>query len=166
MLEAPLPFNTSARAAIILCAAFILGGCACNDAKWNAAPVQESLSSTIEGRWEGTWTSTGDGNTGGLECIVTRTGDDTYTANYHATYWNNLHFAYSLPLHADQREGVTYFEGDANLGWLASLIEGGDYHYEGYADGVTFHCEYRTGFDFGRFDMHRVIVTTQPTTQP
>ena len=130
----------------------LLVGCSSYEAKWKAAADRPVSADSIEGPWEGTWASDADGHAGGLRCVLTRTGPDTYQADYHATYWKVFGFGYSMPLRADQWEGQqVVFEGAADLGWLA----GGDYHYEGQADPAEFFCEYRSKYDFGTFRMKR-----------
>jgi hypothetical protein len=130
----------------------LLVGCSSYETQWNAAAERPVQAESIEGRWEGTWSSGADGHTGGLRCVITRTGPDTYQADYRATYWKIFSFGYSMPLHVDQQEGQQVnFEGTADLGWLA----GGEYHYEGRADPAEFLCEYRSKFDFGMFRMKR-----------
>src|SRR3954453_2864918 len=137
---------------VVLTGLSLLVGCSSYEAKWKEAGERPVPADSIEGRWEGTWTSDAAGHTGGLQCIVTRPGPDTYQADYHATYWKIFRFGYSMPLAVDEREGRQFvFEGGATLGWLA----GGDYRYEGQADPDQFVCEYRSKYDFGTFRMGR-----------
>lgn len=131
----------------------LLLGCSSYESRWKAAATRPaSAADGLAGRWEGTWQSEANGHSGGLRCIVTRTGDDTFEADYHATYWKIFGFGYAMPLRAGRREGdVVHFNGDADLGWLA----GGNYHYDGRATGEEFYCTYRSKSDHGFFKMTR-----------
>lgn len=137
---------------VVLAGLSLLAGCSSYEAKWQAAAERPAPAASIEGRWEGTWTSDADGHAGGLRCIITRTGPDAYQADYHATYGNIFQFGYSMPLRVDRRDDRQFvFDGTADLGLLA----GGDYRYEGQADPGEFVCEYRSKYDFGTFRMRR-----------
>ena len=149
---------------VVLTGLSLLCGCCSFENKWKAAAAQESTATTttttsasagIEGRWEGTWQSDGNKHSGGLRCIVTKTGDDAYAAEYKATYWGIFRFGYAMPLTIKQRDdssaGKTAFAGEADLGWLA----GGVYRYDGTADGTDFLCKYDSKYDVGTFTMKR-----------
>ena len=152
----------------------LLCGCSQFESKWKAAALQESQAAPaagIEGRWEGTWQSEGNSHSGGLRCIITRTSDATFHADYHATYWKLFQFGYSMPLTvtppAAPDEETTSFAGDADLGWLA----GGNYHYDGHATPADFYCTYRSARDHGTFKMTRPAgapstAHAAPTTAP
>jgi hypothetical protein len=130
----------------------LLVGCSSYESKWTSAAAQPTEANGIEGRWEGTWQSDANHHSGGLRCILTRTGPDTYHADYHATYWKIFSFGYETDLSAARREGETvYFNGAADLGWLA----GGEYQYDGHATPTEYLCNYRSKGDHGTFRMTR-----------
>ena len=130
----------------------LLAGCASYETRWKAAAAQPPPTDSIEGRWQGKWQSDASGHTGGLRCILTRTGPDTYHADYHATYASIFTFGYDMPLNAGRHEGpIVYFTGAADLGWLA----GGEYRYDGYATPAEYFCRYRSGNDHGTFRLTR-----------
>lgn len=113
-----------------------------------AAPAEgEHLS----GRWKGSWKSDKTGHFGGLRCVATRTGDDSYRCRFDATYALVFRFGYTMNMTADVREDVTYVAGAEDLGKKL----GGVYEYEGQADGRTFRLNYRTKKDFGHFTLKR-----------
>ena len=108
----------------------------------------------IEGPWEGRWRSSANSHSGALRCVLTRTGPDTYEAQYHATYFWIFRYAYSMPLRVDRRDeayNVVYFDGETNLGGIG----GGRYRYTGYASADEFKCTYRAGWDYGYFELAR-----------
>jgi hypothetical protein len=115
----------------------------------------------IEGPWEGKWRSTKESHTGELRCILTRTGPDTYNADYHATYFGVFRFAYSMPLRVqrhDEAYNVVSFDGEAHLGGIG----GGRYQYSGHAGADEFVCTYRSGRDWGYFELTRPGFSSVP----
>ena len=118
----------------------LLVGCSNYESKWKAAGDRPIPPGDIAGRWQGEWVSEANTHCGGLRCVLTRTGPDTYRADYRATYWKIFSFGYSMDLHAGRREGeTTYFGGAADLGWLA----GGEYRYDGHATPEAFYSRVR-----------------------
>jgi hypothetical protein len=108
----------------------------------------------IEGPWEGKWRSSANSHWGALRCVLTRTGPDTYNAEYHATYFRIFRYSYTMPLRVERRDeayNVVLFDGETNLGWLA----GGKYQYSGHASADEFICTYRSSRDYGYFEMTR-----------
>lgn len=103
------------------------------------------------GRWKGYWKSVPSGHSGSLRCIVTRLDDDTRRARFNASWALLLRFGYTADMNVEQRDGLTHFSGEADLGKMA----GGVYRYEGHADGNALYCKYRTGSDHGYFKMTR-----------
>jgi hypothetical protein len=107
----------------------------------------------IEGPWEGKWRSSRNSHSGALRCVLTRTGPDTYAAQYHATYFWIFRYSYSMPLKVERRDeayNVAYFDGETNLGGLS-----GKFQYSGHASADEFMCTYRSGTDYGYFEMTR-----------
>src|SRR5215204_1166487 len=110
-------------------------GCSGFQDQWKRAAVAQTSdqSDHLTGRWKGSWKSDKSGHAGGLRCIATRTGDETYRCRFDATYMLLLRFGYTMNMTADAREDVTYVAGEADLGKTA----GGVYEYEGQANGRT-----------------------------
>lgn len=151
---------------VLSVATVLSGGCGIPyDCRWSAAGKTPAVTQGIEGRWQGTWTSD-QGHAGGLRCIITPAGDGTYTADFRATWGWIFGFGYRMkivaratdgeltaggPHAATTRPGVVYFDGSADLGWLA----GGEYRYDGRAGTTTFFANYSSGADRGRFQMVR-----------
>lgn len=128
-----------------------LSGCSTFDDDWAAA---KGLATGIEGRWEGTWSSDGNGHHGGLRCLVTRRSDNGLDARFHATYsdWcGTLGFEYTVPLTVTAAAEGWRLGGRADLGWLA----GGVYEYDGLATLLKFFCNYQAENDHGIFVMER-----------
>jgi len=148
----------------------LLCGCSSFESRWKAAgETTPAVPHNLEGRWQGSWTSEGDGHTGGLRCIITHKQDDIYLADFHATFWNIFQFGYSIDLKATEVSPTRYqFSGDSDLGWLA----GGNYHYEGTAEVAgdsktdAFNCTYKSSADHGRFDMMRPPGPTSAPASP
>ena len=128
-------------------------GCSGFQDQWKRAAVAQSSDHPdhLAGRWKGSWKSDKSGHAGGLRCIATRTGEDTYRCRFDATYMLLLRFGYTMNMTADAREDVTYVAGEADLGKTA----GGVYEYEGQANGKTFRLNYRTKNDYGHFTLKR-----------
>src|SRR5687767_2725245 len=146
-----------ATAACVLAALSLVGGCSSKSSKfesrwkaastefdqWEAAQRQQEqrLPQTahaarrelvIEGPWEGRWRSSANSHSGALRCVLTRTGPDTYAAQFHATYFWLFRFTYSMPLRVERRDeayNAVYFDGEADLGGLGNR----KYRYIGYA---------------------------------
>jgi hypothetical protein len=118
----------------------------------------------IEGPWEGKWRSSKESHSGALRCVLTRTGPDTYNAEYHATYFLIFRYSYSMPLRVQRRDeayNVVSFDGETNLGWLA----GGKYQYSGHASADEFMCTYRSSRDYGYFEMTRPGFSSVPVAR-
>lgn len=141
---------------ILLAAALLGGGCSSSFQKeWRRAAVTDAGSPAaddhLSGRWKGSWKSDKSGHSGGLRCVVSPTGDDTYRARFDATYALLLRFGYTMNMTADVREDVTYVAGEQDLG----KRYGGVYEYEGQSNGKTFRLNYRTKNDYGHFTLKR-----------
>lgn len=104
------------------------------------------------GRWEGRWSSDANGHNGQLRCLISSTNETECRARFRATYGQLLHFTYTVPLSLQAHYEGWEFDGQANLGALA----GGLYYYEGRASTTNFYSTYRSKYDHGIFQMHRV----------
>jgi hypothetical protein len=137
-------------------ALFLAGGCSPQfQSDWKRTEAAEvpgrPPADHLSGRWKGSWKSDKSGHGGGLRCIVSRTGDETYKAHFNATYMALLRFSYSMDMTADVRDDVTYVSGEEDIG----KSYGGVYAYEGQADGRTFRLNYKTDSDYGHFSLKR-----------
>lgn len=139
-------FLTAITLALLLC------GCSSFNRAWKQAGTQTSSSESIEGRWEGRWLSAKNGHNGSLRCLITKDGDDAYSARFRATYAKIFRFSYTIPLEATRSNDVWYFRSEADLGSMA----GGVYHYEGTTTATRFHSTYSSKYDHGDFEMSRV----------
>lgn len=127
-------------------------GCVCTfERDWQAAQQYGIPCDNLAGLWEGTWQSNYNGHHGKLRAIITRCGDGTYHARYHATFAVLIPYAYETTHTAIEQDGVTHFSGQEDLGCLA----GGMYHTCGEADGCTFTARYQADTDHGIFRMCR-----------
>ncbi|HWE97390.1 MAG TPA: hypothetical protein VG269_25755 [Tepidisphaeraceae bacterium] len=137
---------------VILSGLALMCGCSSFDRDWKAAATVKPESPTdMTGRWQGIWASDASSHNGGLRCLITRTGDDTYHARYAATYWSIFHFGYDMDLTAQQQADAVHFQGQADLGSMA----GGVYHYDGHANATDFTSTYQSESDHGKFVMKR-----------
>lgn len=131
-------------------------GCSRFEKDWRAAAALNSTGTTsLAGRWQGTWKSEVNGHTDELRCLITPTDAGGFNARYHARYRRGLFrftFQYTVPLVATRTAEGWDFSGGANLGWLA----GGLYRYEGTVRSNRFHSTYDSRYDRGAFDMQRI----------
>jgi hypothetical protein len=128
-------------------------GCSTFNRDWERAASLPPSSDGISGRWQGTWKSDASGHHDKLRCIMTPDAQKpgTYDAFFHAIYRGTVSFHYTVPLTVEKRDGTNYFNGTANLGWLA----GGVYHYDGGTAGTNFFSTYTSKYDHGTFQMRR-----------
>ena len=142
---------------VLFTAPLPLTGCSRFESDWRSPAVARAASQAqqagdqLGGRWKGSWKSRANGHSGGLRCIMTRLDDDTYRAQFHATFGLVFQFDYTVNMDVRRENEVTYFGGKADLGRMA----GGMYTYDGHADGTVFHSTYRSGNDHGYFRMRR-----------
>ncbi len=138
-----------------LLTAALLCGCSSFNRDWRGARSQAVPANSIEGRWEGRWTSDVNGHHGALRCLMTQATNSVYHARFRATYARILHFSYTVPLTAQSHYGGWEFNGEADLGKLA----GGVYDYEGRISSTNFHSTYRSKYDHGTFELQRPTET-------
>jgi hypothetical protein len=130
-------------------------GCSSFERAWRDAEQQPHSTTSIVGRWQGTWRSDVNGHNDQLRCLLTPLTNGTYCARFHARYKRVIPFtfSYTVPLmvtNASSSE-VVQFRGSANLGWYA----GGIYSYAGTASPINFFSTYDSKYDHGTFQMTR-----------
>jgi len=131
---------------------FLVGGCSTPfGVSWKRAGGRPVPAGSVEGRWEGTWTSVPTGHRGRLRCLILKTGEGEYSVRYHATFWGVFNYAYRVRMNGVPAGVETAFSGRKNLGWLA----GGEYEYSGRADPAHFTATYRSKADHGSFELRR-----------
>ena len=86
------------RKALALLAITLLCGCSCFNRDWHKAAAQPTPANSIEGRWEGSWTSASNAHTGNLRCLLSHKEGASYEARFRATYGKVFHFSYATPL--------------------------------------------------------------------
>jgi hypothetical protein len=141
----------SALLFFLIGALLLSAGCTTFDKAWSETGKESFPTTTILGRWEGTWRSDANGHNGKLRCVVTEKPNGTQKARFHAIYKKVIGFGYTVPLKTTYTNGVFYLSGETNLGWWA----GGLYRYEGYANETNFFSTYRCKYDYGTFQMAR-----------
>ena len=135
-------------APLFLSIAVLTTGCSSFDRAWRNPPAQTA---GIGGRWEGRWQSARNGHDGKLRAIITPQTAARYDARFRATYRSVLSAEYGVTLDVKQRGPRSEFRGAADLGvW-------GRYETTGYATTTQFHATYRSKFDYGTFEMRRVV---------
>ena len=123
--------------AAVACAA--LTGCTDFKKVWEeemAKPPQKHTDLT--GAWEGTWTSSFNGHTGKLRCIVTKQQNGEYEFHYWAQWQKVLSGSFRQNYKVDEKtKGTFTFEGEKDLGKL-----GGKFTHKGKATAKTFEATY------------------------
>ncbi|MBM79770.1 MAG: hypothetical protein CMJ78_04165 [Planctomycetaceae bacterium] len=137
--------------AVALLACLVLSGCCSFEREWRNCQSYAQDSDGLAGCWEGTWLSDYNGHNGRLRAVITKQDEHTYHANFKATYWGFIPFQFDLPMHVQEHEDGTSFEGTIDLGLLA----GGDFSYSGQADATQFSANYQAAKDYGTFIMTR-----------
>ncbi len=130
--------------------AALLCGCSSFNRDWKKAACLNATG-TIEGRWEGSWTSQPSGHSDNLRCLLEKVSKESYRARFDSTYKKILHFKTVVILHGTETNSVFNFRGEAKLPWWA----GGVYHYDGKGDSTNLFSTYRSKYDHGTFQMRR-----------
>ncbi|MFP4353823.1 MAG: hypothetical protein ACLFUJ_01775 [Phycisphaerae bacterium] len=133
------------------------------DSDWDDPPesIQQNLQAAgqqgqrdlLVGRWEGAWESTverpmADG--GNLKAIITKTDENTYHAQFKATYWKVMTYTAPVDLTVVKGPEKWTFTGQADLGIY------GDFTYDGWSDGTTLFCNYSAETDTGKYELKRL----------
>ena len=105
----------------------------------------------LEGVWEGSWKSGANGHSGGLRCIVRKTGADRYEFYYWATWARVLSGGFKIEVEAVEKDGKWSFSGDKDLGKL-----GGAFSHEGEATAQELKATFKSDRgDHGTFQLTR-----------
>ena len=136
---------------LLLLLALVSTGCSTFHRDWNRAAADPIPSHSLEGRWQGNWLSEANRHHGRLRCLISKTADGKYRAQFHANYMKFLSFGYAVVMEVQEKGEDFRFQGRADLGRFA----GGEYHYEGQATATNFFSTYNSKFDQGTFRMTR-----------
>lgn len=140
---------------VALCVVLASLGCSSYSRDYQAAMAQPRTPGSIDGAWQGTWTSAA-GHHGALRCIVAAapaaqpSPQVTYTARFKATFWKVFSGEYTATLSGMREGDVTHLSGDHDLGLFL-----GRYHYEATVTPDRFDATYRTTGDHGEFHLTR-----------
>jgi hypothetical protein len=145
--DAPMNLTRFLAAATLLLA---LTGCSTFDRDYKQALASGVPANSIEGPWEGRWTSQGGHGGDRLRAIVTRTAPDTYHARFRAQYWGILSGDEDVDLHVTSAAPVRA-NGEADLGFW----KGGVYRYDATITPGNFDATYKSKDDHGEFNLTR-----------
>ena len=134
-----------------ICLVSLLCGCSSFNRDWHRTANQPVSQNSVEGRWEGQWSSENNKHHGKLRCLMTRDENSFYKARFHATFARFLHFNYTARLQLHPHDIGWEFDGQADLGKLGD----GVYYYEGRATATNLLSTYRSKHNRGRFEMKR-----------
>jgi hypothetical protein len=148
--------------ALALCALLTSAGCSRFSRDYRAALAEKRVPGSIDGAWQGTWSSAG-GHHGELRCILTAVPGATeaapvtqpvppvkYLARFEATFWKVFTGRYTALLSGTREGDATHLSGDHDLGPFL-----GQYHYEATVTPDRFDATYRTHGDHGEFRLTR-----------
>jgi hypothetical protein len=134
-------------------------GCSSFSRDYKKALAEQRPAGSIEGPWNGTWTSNG-GHAGSLKCLLTRNGPaqsdagapTTYRARFEATFWKVFTGRYDVTLSGKENpDGTAHLTGDQDLGKMV----GGVFHYDAHVTPTNFDATYESSKDDGKFTMKR-----------
>ena len=147
------PRDAAAQIARVILLILLVSLCGCSTfhRDWRRAAVPAPVENSIEGAWQGQWSSQANGHHGRLRCLLTLDHDSLYEARFRATYVGILHFSYTARFEMQPHAIGWEFNGEADLGKLA----GGIYYYEGRATPTNLVSSYRSKYDHGAFELER-----------
>ncbi len=134
----------------VLC--FAITSCSTSFEKnWRAALAKPVPTKGVEGPWQGTWLSHGNGHHGQLRCVVGPALDakGTHSFQYHATWAHLLSGTFTAPHVVVPQGDAAGFKGSHKLGKL------GMFDYDGTVKGSEFIATYKAAGDHGVFEMKR-----------
>ncbi|MEM9283635.1 MAG: hypothetical protein AAGA96_17575 [Verrucomicrobiota bacterium] len=138
---------------LLIAAAVLLSSCSSFEQEWqqSVADYEAGKISAPYGPWEGSWTTSSNGHTGGLRAVVKeKSGTNEATFRYHATWAEHLKGGYQVSFPV-VRQGSTYIvNGSKNLGLF------GTFNHKGKVTGNQFRATYSSNKgDLGEFRMRR-----------
>lgn len=141
-------------------ASFLLLGTGCSSFRRDAKAAKASApkAGSVEGLWEGRWSSAEDPEHGGsMQMVLTRTGETLYHASSRSHWWRIFRSAY------DTQVVVTPVRpGEFMLTGGRSLWGFGEYSITGRVDSVRLDADFWVGKDRGRIELQRPMATAAP----
>ena len=135
---------------LFLAAALGLSSCSSGfNQQWAAAMAKPIPAHSIEGPWQGTWLSKGNGHHGELRCVVGPESHGERTFFYHATWGGVFSGNFKAPHHVSQLGPTTAFTADSDLGSY------GKFKAVGTIKDGEFKATYNAVGDHGEFEMKR-----------
>ena len=131
----------------------LVTGCSEFDKAYKDAVHKGAPTDSIEGAWDGQWTSHADHGGGRLWAVVTRTGDNTYFAQFKAKYWGMMEFESDVNLRVTSATQPVRAVGNTDLGYL----KGGVYQYDAVLTPTEFDANYSSEHDHGVFRLRRPV---------
>ena len=115
--------------------------------QWEQASVPTH---SIEGRWQGTWTSSFNGHTGKLLCLVgPEKPGHTREFHYFATWGKIFRGSFNAVHDVTEKNGVTTFKARHDIG------KRGTFNAEGTITPTEFQATYKAAGDHGVFVLKR-----------
>lgn len=152
--------QTHLSCGLLVCSLLLATGCSQFEKHWKQAGQHDYPETKLAGRWMGTWTSEGDGDSGELRCLIDDLDGGAYRASFRSTYGHIFRFDHTVTLYAVNLRGMWTFEGSEDLG----LFAGGVYTYKGKANSNKLFSTYDSRHDQGTFELHRVKKDDPPET--
>ncbi len=117
---------------------------------WSAASDKAADDTDLlSGRWEGTWTSEGAGDGGGLRCVIRANGNGAFEARFLSGHYG-VFDSEDIVMFRPRSDGDAWvFEGETDLG-----LEG-TYGYSGITDGEELDVEWTSLADHGTLTVTR-----------
>ena len=119
--------------------------------QWLAAKAKPIAKNSIEGPWQGTWRSDGNGHTGALRCIVGPAVDaaGTRAFQYRATWAHLLSGGFTSKAVVQQHGNTATFKAKQKLGKY------GTFECDAVVKGDSFRSIYKAAGDHGVLEMSR-----------
>jgi len=103
----------------------------------------------MEGRWAGEWKSLGFGDSGEVQCVVTRRNDGEYRGQFLAGHYAIFQSEEGATLIPKKESGKWRLEGSVDLG------PEGVHAYTGHVDNAVFFLEWTSALDYGTLTLRR-----------
>jgi hypothetical protein len=143
----------------------LAAGCSNYDRRWKAAQATAPAGDPFAGSYAGAWRSNQfHGAAGKLWCILSRKDQNTYLAEFRATWHGLFSSEHTATLHVTEWQGRgssrrARFEGAAAIKmWIGS----GRYRCEGELKAGALEAAYDASYDRGQFTLRRVAGDSSP----